>query len=164
MRDTDGDGRADVREELYTGFGFKDTHGMASNFTYWVDGWIYGTHGFANHSEVRDRSGRVTVLDSGNTYRFRPDGSRFEIVTHGQTNPFGLAFDLRGELYTADSHSKPVYLLVPGGYYEGISKEHDGLGFAPPITTDDHGSSAIAGIAHYSLSKIFRAFQLCCRF
>ena len=153
LEDTDGDGRADVREELYTGFGFKDTHGMASNFTYWVDGWIYGTHGFANHSEVRDRSGRVTVLDSGNTYRFRPDGSHFEQWTHGQTNPFGLAFDPRGDIYTADSHSKPVYLLVHGGFYEGINKQHDGLGFAPPITLDDHGSSAIAGITYYAATQ-----------
>lgn len=149
LTDTDGDGRADVREKLYDGFGFKDTHGMSSNYWLWLDGWVYGTHGFANKSDVTDRTGRTVTLTSGNTYRFRPDGSRFEVFVNGQTNPFGLAFDARGDLYTADSHSKPVYLLLPGGYYEGIGKEHDGLGFAPPITTDDHGSSAIAGVAHY---------------
>ena len=153
LTDTDGDGRADVREKLYDGFGFKDTHGMSSSYWLWLDGWVYGTHGFANASEVTDRRGRVTRLTSGNTYRFRPDGSAFELVVHGQTNPFGLAFDARGDLYTADSHSKPVYLLVPGGYYEGISREHDGLGFAPAITTNDHGSTAIAGIAHYSAAQ-----------
>ncbi len=159
LTDTDGDGRADLREKLYDGFGFRDTHGMSSNYWQWIDGWVYGTHGFANPSEVTDRSGRVVKLASGNTYRFRPDGSQFELVTRGQTNPFGLAFDSRGDIYTADSHSKPVYLLVPGGYYEGISKEHDGLGFAPAITTDDHGSSAIAGIAHYSAKNFPPDFQ-----
>ncbi len=159
LTDTDGDGRADVREKLYDGFGFKDTHGMSSNYWQWLDGWVYGTHGFANASEVVDRGGRSVKLTSGNTYRFRPDGSRFEIVTHGQTNPFGLAFDARGDVYTADSHSKPVYLLLPGGYYEGIGKEHDGLGFAPAITTDDHGSSAIAGIAHYSATHFPAEFR-----
>ena len=159
LTDTDGDGRADLREKLYDGFGFRDTHGMSSSYWLWLDGWVYGTHGFANPSEVTDRSGRVVKLASGNTYRFRPDGSRFELVTRGQTNPFGLAFDARGELFTADSHSKPVYLLVPGGFYEGISKEHDGLGFAPAITTDDHGSSAIAGIAHYSAKNFPPEFQ-----
>ena len=159
LTDTDGDGRADGREKLYDGFGFKDTHGMSSNYWQWLDGWVYGTHGFANPSEVVDRAGRVVKLTSGNTYRFRPDGSRFEVFVHGQTNPFGLAFDARGDLYTADSHSKPVYLLIPGGYYEGISKEHDGLGFAPAITTDDHGSSAIAGIAHYSATHFPPEFR-----
>ena len=159
MEDTDGDGRADVREALYTGFGFRDTHGMSASYYYWIDGWIYGTHGFANHSEVRDREGHVTVLDSGNTYRFRADGSRFEIHTHGQTNPFGLAFDPLGNLYSADSHSKPVYMLIRGGYYEGIGKQHDGLGFAPRITDDDHGSSAIAGVAYYADEKFPEEFR-----
>jgi putative heme-binding domain-containing protein len=153
LEDTDGDGRADRRELLYSGFGFKDTHGMASSFTPWLDGWIYATHGFANRSEIRDLSGRVTKLESGNTFRFRADGSRLEPWAHGQTNPFGLAFDARGDVYTADSHSKPVYLLLRGGYYEGINRQHDGLGFAPSITQDSHGSSAIAGVAVYAATQ-----------
>lgn len=159
LTDTDGDGRADRREKLYDGFGFKDTHGMSSNYWLWLDGWVYGTHGFSNVSEVVDRAGRTVTLSSGNTYRFRPDGSRFEVVAHGQTNPFGLAFDARGDLYTADSHSKPVYLLLPGGSYEGLAKKHDGLGFAPAITADDHGSSAIAGITHYSATQFPAEFR-----
>ncbi len=159
LEDTDGDGKADVREPLYTGFGFRDTHGMSSNYYYWIDGWIYGCHGFANHSEVKDRNGKVTVFDSGNTYRFRPDGSAIEYWSHGQTNPFGLCFDEMGNVYTADSHSKPVYLVQRGGYYEGIGKQHDGLGFAPRITDDDHGSSAIAGIAYYADDKFPEEFR-----
>jgi putative heme-binding domain-containing protein len=153
MEDTDGDGRADKKEPLYTGFDFRDTHGMSSNYLYWIDGWIYGCHGFRNHSEVRDRNGNVTVFDSGNTYRFRPDGSKIESYTHGQTNPFGLTVDPLGNFYSADSHSKPVYMILRGGYYEGIGKQHDGLGFAPRITDDDHGSSAIAGIAYYAAEQ-----------
>ncbi len=159
MEDTDGDGRADKREALYTGFDFKDTHGMSSNYLYWIDGWIYGCHGFRNHSEVRDRTGRVTVFDSGNTYRFRPDGSQIEVYTHGQTNPFGLTVDPLGNFYSADSHSKPVMLLQRGGFYAGIGKNHDGLGFAPTITDDDHGSSAIAGIAYYADDKFPAEFR-----
>ncbi|MDQ3623085.1 MAG: c-type cytochrome [Verrucomicrobiota bacterium] len=153
LRDTDGDGRADTREVLYGSFGFEDTHGMSASYLYWIDGWIYGTHGFRNSSEVRDGSGQVTRMHSGNTYRFRPDGSLFEIYTHGQTNPFGLTVDARGNFYSADSHSKPVYLLLRGGFYPGIYKQHDGLGFAPAITDDDHGSSAIAGIAWYEAEQ-----------
>ncbi|MEO6002012.1 MAG: c-type cytochrome [Opitutus sp.] len=159
LTDTDGDGRADLREKLYDGFGFRDTHGMSSNYCLWLDGWIYGTHGFSNVSEVIDRRGRVVKISSGSSYRFRPDGSRFEVVSIGQTNPFGLAFDSRGDLYTADSHSKPVYLIIPGGYYEGLARAHDGLGFAPPITLDDHGSSAIAGVANYAAKQFPAEFR-----
>jgi len=153
LTDWDGDGFAESRVPLYQSAGYLDTHGGMSSFLYWIDGWIYGTHGFRNHSEIHDLSGRVTAFDSGNTYRFRPDGSAFEIYTHGQTNPFGLTVDPLGNFYTADSHSKPVYMLVPGGYYEGIGKQHDGLGFAPHITEDGHGSTAIGGIAYYADDK-----------
>ncbi len=159
LEDTDGDGRADSREVLYGTAGFLDTHGGTSSFLYWIDGWIYGTHGFRNHSEIRDKAGRLTVLDSGNTYRFRPDGSAFEIYSHGQTNPFGLTVDPLGNFYTADSHSKPVYMLLRGGHYEGIGKKHDGLGFAPRITDDDHGSTAIAGIACYAAEQFPEEFR-----
>lgn len=159
LTDSDGDGRADRREKLYDGFGFKDTHGMSSSYWLWLDGWVYGTHGFNNRSVIVDRAGRTVTIESGNTYRFRPDGSSFEVYAHGQTNPFGLTFDARGHVYTADSHSKPVYLLVPGGFYEGIRKEHDGLGFAPAITSDDHGSSAIAGLAHYAATHFPAEFR-----
>ncbi|HSI13372.1 MAG TPA: PVC-type heme-binding CxxCH protein, partial [Chthoniobacter sp.] len=153
LTDWDGDGVAESRVPLYSNFGFLDTHGGSSSYIYWIDGWIYGTHGFRNHTEVRDFDGDVTTLDSGNTYRFRPDGSKIEYFTHGQTNPFGLTFDPYGNLYSADSHSKPVYMLLRGGYYEGIGKQHDGLGFAPAITSDDHGSSAIGGIVYYADDK-----------
>lgn len=156
MEDTTGSGRADKKERLFGPFGFLDTHGGSASYIEWIDGWIYGTHGFRNHSEVgwlKSANGGQTVLDSGNTYRFRPDGSAFEYFTHGQTNPFGLTFDPSGNLYSADSHSRPVYLLLKGAYYEGIGKQDDGLGFAPRITDDDHGSTAIGGIAYYADDK-----------
>ncbi len=159
MEDTDGDGTADKREVLYRPFGFLDTHGGSSSFTYWIDGWVYATHGFRNHSEVQDISGRTTGFDSGNTYRFKPDGSHIEYWSHGQTNPFGLTFDPLGNLYSADCHSKPVYLLLRGGFYEGIGKQHDGLGFAPAITNDDHGSSGICGIAYYAAEQFPEDFR-----
>ena len=160
FEDTNGDGRADHRKKLYDGMGFGDTHGMSSNYMHGLDGWIYGNHGFRNRSEIYDPlSGKVVVLTSGNTYRFRPDGSAFQHWIIGQTNPFGLAFDARGDLYSADSHSKPVYLLQRGGYYEGGGKRHDGLGFAPPITLDDHGSSSIAGIAVYEAQHFPPAYH-----
>lgn len=153
MEDTTGDGKADKREILFGPLTFVDTHGGSSNYTQGVDGWIYGTHGFRNESEIKNKDGTVVVLHSGNTYRFKADGSAFEIYSHGQTNPFGLAFSPTGDVFTSDSHSKPVYLVQHGGFYEGIGKNHDGLGFAPRVTDDDHGSSAIAGIVYYDATQ-----------
>lgn len=151
--DTDGDGRADRRDTLVRGFGFSDTHGMASSFTWWVDGWIYACHGETNESSLVGSDGSGLKLRGGSTFRMQPDGSRLERFTQGQANPFGLCFDPRGDLYSADSHSKPANLLIRGAWYPGIGNVHDGLGFAPPIMQHYHGSTGIAGIAYYADDK-----------
>src|SRR6266849_6425692 len=148
--DTDGDGRADKREVLYGTFGFRDTHGMASSFTWGFDGWVYACHGFSNTSAIKGADGATVKMQSGNTYRLKPDGSHVEQFTHGQVNPFGLCFDPLGNLYSADCHTKPVMMLLRGGYYQSFGKPHDGLGFAPEMCAHDHGSTAIAGIVYYA--------------
>ncbi len=84
-------------------------------------------------------------IQSGNTLRVRLDGSRVEGHTYGQVNPFGLCWDDRGNLFSADCHSSPLYQLLRGAYYPSFGKPHDGLGFAPQTVTHSHGSTAICG-------------------
>jgi putative membrane-bound dehydrogenase-like protein len=47
LRDTDGDGKADERKVLFTGWGTGDTHAGPSNLRWGLDGWIYGTCGYS---------------------------------------------------------------------------------------------------------------------
>jgi putative membrane-bound dehydrogenase-like protein len=148
--DTDGDGRSDRRESYYGRVGFRDTHGMANAFTWGFDGWIYGCHGFSNDSTVKGRDGVPIVMNSGNTYRFRPDGSHIEQFTWGQVNPFGLCFDPLGNLYSCDCHTRPIFQLLRGAYYDSFGKPHDGLGYGPEMMTHDHFSTGIAGISYYA--------------
>ncbi|MFO0914654.1 MAG: PVC-type heme-binding CxxCH protein [Pirellulales bacterium] len=148
LADTDGDGRCDQRTRLYGPFGHdRDTHGLNNAFRHGWDGWIYACHGFNNQSEVAGTDGHQVILNSGNTYRFSPDGHHIEHYTHGQVNPFGMALDPLGNIFTADCHSKPVYELLRGGYYPSFRKPDDGLGFVPPIMEHLHGSTAISGLA-----------------
>jgi hypothetical protein len=58
-------------------------------------------------------------------------------------NPFGLTWDARGNLYSADCHSSPIYQLLRGAYYPSFGKPHDGLGFGPVTIQHTHGSTAI---------------------
>lgn len=157
--DDDGDGRADRRETAYASFGFRDTHGMASAFTFGLDGWIYACHGFANDSAVTGSDGQTVQFNSGNTYRIAPDGSHIEPWTRGQVNPFGLAFDALGNLYSCDCHSRPIYQLLRGAYYPSFGKPDDGLGFGPEMMTHDHGSTGIGGIAVYEADAFPAAFR-----
>jgi len=151
FEDTDGDGKADKREKLFGPFDHtRDTHGNQASFRRGFDGWLYATHGFNNDSHVQGRDGHRIDLNSGNTYRMRLDGSRLEHHTWGQVNPFGLAWDPSGNLYSSDCHSAPVYQLLAGGYYPSFGKPHDGLGFAPVLMEHAHGSTAIDGIVYYA--------------
>ena len=149
LADTDGDGRADKQDVVLGTYGFKDTHGMTNSFTVGFDGWVYACHGFANDSVVRAADGSEVRMNSGNVYRFKPDGSRVELFTRGQVNPFGLCFDPFGNLYSADCHSRPQYLLLRGAVYPSFGKPDDGLGFGPEMIFHDHGSTGIAGSLYY---------------
>jgi len=157
--DTDGDGRADRSNPAYAAFGSRDTHGMASAFSRGFDGWIYACHGFANDSKVAGSDGQAVVMNSGNVYRFQPDGSHAEYFSHGQVNPYGLTFDPLGRLYSCDSHSRPVYQNLRGAYYPSFGKPDDGLGFGPEMTGDDHGSTGIGGIAYYAADHFPAPFR-----
>jgi putative membrane-bound dehydrogenase-like protein len=154
LTDTDDDGKADQREILYGPFDFADTHGNQNSFRLGADGWVYANHGFRNNSKIKSRGAGDVVLElsSGNTYRFRPDGSAIEQVSWGQVNPFGMAFDALGNQFNADCHTRPLTMLLPGGRYTSIfaaknADYDDGLGPAPETTRDGHGSTGIAAVA-----------------
>ena len=150
FEDTDGDMHADKDTVLLTGFGYqKDTHGLTSNFRRGFDGWIYADHGFNNDSTVVGVDGSSITMNSGNCYRFHPDGTHVEYHSHGQVNPFGLMFDPLGDLWSADCHSQPTYVLLHGGYIPSFGKPNDGLGFEPEVCTHSHGSTAICGMLFY---------------
>jgi putative heme-binding domain-containing protein len=149
LRDLDKDGRCDEREILYGPFDTtRDTHGMVNSFRDGGDGWIYACHGFNNQSKVAGKDGHQVTMTSGNTFRFRIDGSRIELFTQGQVNPFGMTRDSWGNWFTADCHSKPITQLVRGGCYPSFGRPDDGLGFVPATMDHSHGSTAIAGLAH----------------
>ncbi|MGZ0166927.1 MAG: PVC-type heme-binding CxxCH protein [Planctomycetales bacterium] len=148
LRDTDGDDKVDKREKLYGPFDTsRDTHGMCNAFTRGLDGWLYSCHGFNNQSKVAGADGHEVVMNSGNAFRMKLDGSRIEHFTHGQVNPFGMAFDQNGDLFSADCHTKPISLLLRGGYHDSFGKPHDGLGYIPNVMEHLHGSTAVGGIA-----------------
>lgn len=159
LTDTDGDGKADKTETLFTGFGTRDTHGMYNSFTLMPDGWVYACHGFSNESTVKGKDGHEVKMQSGNTFRFRPDGSRIEVYTRGQVNPFGIAIDPWFNLYTADCHSKPITQLIPGAYYQSFGKPNDGLGYAPHVTRHDHGSTALCGLTWYDADQFPKEYK-----
>jgi putative heme-binding domain-containing protein len=160
LRDTDGDGRCDDRKVILGPFDTtRDTHGMVNALRDGLDGWIYACHGFNNISKLQGTDGHSVELTSGNVFRFRPDGSRVELYTQGQVNPFGMTKDKYGFWFTADCHSKPITQLVRGGCYPSFGRPHDGLGFVPSTMEHLHGSTAISGVAYVNNPSFPANFQ-----
>lgn len=147
--DNNGDGRADDSRKIIGPFQYRDTHGMVNNFYRGYDGWIHACHGFTNRSRVAGIDGDSILMISGNTFRFRQDGSRVEHITHGRINPFGLAYDELGYLYSTDCHTSPLYQLIRGADYTQWGKQ-EGMGFAPDMKPLEKEATALAGLAYYA--------------
>ena len=153
MIDRDGDGRADERRVLYGPFDFDDTHGMVNGLLRSYDGWIHAGHGFSNRSTVAGTDGDSIRMTSGNTFRFRDDGTRVEQLTWGRVNPFGTFVDRFGYFYSSDSHTKPVYQPIRGAEYPHFGRLPNGIGWGPQMMEHLHGSTAIAGVVLYEANQ-----------
>jgi hypothetical protein len=82
LKDTNGDDKADVREDIMTGWGIGDTHAQANNLHYGIENWYYGCVGYsAFDGEVGGERKRFTQ----GTYRFKADGSALDFL-HQFTN------------------------------------------------------------------------------
>ncbi len=158
--DKDGDDRVDERKILLRGFEYKDTHGMINNFFRGLDGWIHADHGFSNVSRVVGTDNKdPLVMQSGNTFRFHPDGSGVEFTTTGRVNPFGYAMDEYGYMYSVDCHSSPIYQLIRGADYPHFGKQPTGIGFGPYMMRHEYGSTALAGLEYYTGNQFPEAYR-----
>ncbi len=139
-KDTDGDGKADVRKVLYTGFGTKNIQQLLNGLQFHFDNWIHGCNG-SNDSVVR----AVEALDApmgligpmrpmgaegvqspaktksepvalrGRHFRFKPDvpGSLEPTSGGGQ---YGLASDDWGNWFTCTNNQHLRHIVLPDHY------------------------------------------------
>ena len=104
IRDTDGDGKADKVERLYTGFQPGDTHFVANHLTVAPDGWIYASRGGGADVRKPDSPQIMARISSG-MFRFKPDGSAIEQVSSKGGNGFGMDLTSDGELFFGQATS-----------------------------------------------------------
>ncbi|HMG91192.1 MAG TPA: PVC-type heme-binding CxxCH protein [Chryseolinea sp.] len=158
LTDSDHNDKPESDKLMFGPFGYQDTHGMVSNLMRGYDGWVHACHGFTNHSKFAGSDGDSITLVSGNTFRFRLDGSRVEQMTFGQVNPFGLVFDRFGYVYSTDSHSSPLYQLIRGGDYPHFGKVSI-MGFAPDMKPLEKEATSLCGITQYADNLFPEEFQ-----
>ncbi len=133
LRDTDGDGVADVRDVIQDGFGVHVSlsgHDL-NGFILGADGRIYGTMGDRGFNATTREGRHYNLHDEGFVFRFDPDGSNFEIIHSGLRNPKEIAFDDFGNLITVDNNcdhgDKARVVLIVDGADSGWNMGHQGL-------------------------------------
>jgi putative membrane-bound dehydrogenase-like protein len=102
-RDTDGDGVADEREVLYTGFVEGNPQHRVNGLWWGLDGWYWGANGDSGGEIVSTKTGERVDID-GRDFRIHPDSGRIEAVT-GMTQ-FGRTRDDWGNWF-GGNNSEP---------------------------------------------------------
>ena len=119
LKDTDGDGKADIRETLISGWGTFDTHAGPSNLKYGFDNHIWGTVGYSAFEGVID--GQSHKFSQG-IYRFNPEATDFEFVTSTSNNTWGLGFSETFDVFASTANNAHSwYLGIPDRYFQGIN-------------------------------------------
>jgi uncharacterized protein len=118
LQDTDGDDKADVRKVLFSGWGTKDTHAGPSNMRLGQGGWIYQTVGY---SGFEGTVGGERLSFKQSVLRFKPDGSKLEVLTSTSNNTWGLGLDETGEIvYSTANGEHSSYVGIPNRAFESV--------------------------------------------
>jgi putative membrane-bound dehydrogenase-like protein len=173
--DKNGDDVADKEniEVLLTGWGIRDRHETINSLHWGPDGWLYGLEGFATPSKIRKPVGKGKIykpkeafpedlLDAdgvdinGGVWRYHPTKKIFEAVAHGFSNPWGIDYDSKGQLFISACVIPHMFHVIPGGIYHRQGGQH----FNPYIYSDiqtivDHRHRSAHGGARVYQSDAF---------
>ena len=93
LKDTNGSGKANFRQQVFTGFGTEDSHHALHDLVWTPDGDLIFRDSIFLHSQVETAYGPQR-LDNSGWFRLRTDSMR--LTTFGcypSTNPWGVTFD-----------------------------------------------------------------------
>ena len=101
FRDTNGDGKADEKRRVLSGFGTEDTHHNLHTLRRGPDGKIWMNQSIYTRTDTETPFG-VMRLKSGGVMRLDPRTNKVEPVFYGWCNPWGHQFDRYGQSFITD--------------------------------------------------------------
>lgn len=130
FEDTTGDGRADIRKVVLTGFATTNPQLRVSNLRYGIDNWIYGTYfnafGSGGDAQFEGKGEPLSFPQSpekkkfdikpGMDFRFRPDD--YVVERSGGVSQFGNTFDAYGNRFTLMNADHIRHVVIPHRYAE----------------------------------------------
>lgn len=159
LEDTNGDGVADKRTVIVTGWHLSSNAASLHGPFFGPDGWLYltdGRHGY----EIKTKEGRMLKGEASRIWRVRPDGSGLEWMSGGGfDNPVEVVFMPTGETIgtmtyfqdPADGQRDALMHWVWGGVYPkwySVVSEFKRTGDLMPVMTK-FARIAPAGLLRY---------------
>src|SRR5439155_271767 len=98
FKDTNGDGKADIKEVLFSGFPVANTQHNVNGLFWGLDNWVYAANGGNNGAGYSVKSPDRKVSIRGMDFRFRPDTGEIQ-TSYEATGGFGIATDSWGHMF-----------------------------------------------------------------
>ena len=117
LKDTTGDGKADTKEVLFSGF-FKDNvDAQITSLCFGIDNWIYANNdGAAGEVSFYRKPNSPKLSMKGSDFRFRLDKNKFETITGpGQ---FGQTLDDWGHRFFTKNSLHVQQVVIPERYLQ----------------------------------------------
>ncbi|ODU01053.1 MAG: dehydrogenase, partial [Planctomycetes bacterium SCN 63-9] len=152
-KDTDGDGVADIRKVIFTGFEIGNVQGLVNGLLWGTDGWIYGVAA-SNGGEIRNpaKPDAKPVSVRGRDFRFKPDGSAFEATSGG--GQFGHSFDDWGHRFTCNNSNHIRQIVLDSHYLE-----RNAALIPPPVILDIAAEGPAAPVFRISAAEPWRVVR-----
>ncbi len=115
LKDTDGDGRADVRRQVFTGFRKFNVQAVINNLAWGLDGKIYGA-GASNGGQIQSvgQAGSKPINLGRNDFCFDPRTEQFEVQSGGAR--FGNCFDDWGRRFICTIRNPAQHVVLAPRY------------------------------------------------
>ena len=158
LKDTNGDGKADVKKVVLTGFAVTNPQLRMGSLRYGLDNWIYAAYsragggkwreefkGKGNPLQFPDKPGQeLAKIFPGTNFRFQPD--QFKVEPSGGMSQFGLSFDAFGNQFTDWNNVHIRHVVINDKYLSNNPFLSVGTTMAE---ISDHGNAAPV----YSITK-----------
>ncbi len=110
LKDTDGDGKADLRVSLLSGLDSADSHHTSNSFTFDPGGGLYFQEGTFHATQVESPYGPPRRCANGGVFRYEPRSQKFDFyVSTGFANPHGHVWDRWGQDIVYDGTGAQPY-------------------------------------------------------
>ncbi len=147
VRDTDGDGKADDRKDLFKDLGITNNKGLndhiVSGIQFGIDNRLYISTGDKGVLKATGPDGKTAQVVGGGTLRCKPDGTEIEVFSTGTRNHLEPNLDDRDNLFTYDNTDDG------DGWWTRVTHHVDGGYYGYPYDYHDHPDRFLNRIAEF---------------